>query len=59
MLTKDTGEAIRGPVRGDVFWGGGRVAEELAGRMSEVGRYFLLLTKSLHKKMAVADRKAP
>ena len=58
MLTQDTGGAIRGPVRGDVFWGGGREAEELAGRMSELGRYFLLLPKALHRKMAVADGKA-
>lgn len=58
MIAQDTGAAIRGPVRGDVFWGGGREAEELAGRMNEVGQYFLLLPKALHEKMAVAREKA-
>lgn len=58
MLTQDTGGAIRGSVRGDVFWGGGREAEELAGRMSELGRYFLLMPKALHRRMAVVKEKA-
>ena len=57
MITQDTGSAIRGPVRGDVFWGGGREAEELAGRMSEAGQYFLLLPKALHERLAAAREK--
>ena len=35
MLAQDTGGAIRGPGRGDWFWGWGAWAEERAGRMSE------------------------
>ena len=31
MVAQDTGGAIKGPVRGDVFWGGGKEAEEQAG----------------------------
>ena len=31
MVMQDTGGAIRGPVRGDVFWGYGAQAEQLAG----------------------------
>ena len=58
MLTQDTGGAIRGPVRGDVFWGGGLEAEKLAGRMSELGQYFLLVPKALHKRMSVDNEKA-
>jgi len=47
MVTQDTGGAIRGPVRGDVFWGAGKPAEALAGPMAAKGRYWLLLPKGL------------
>jgi len=43
MIAQDTGGAIRGPVRGDVFWGYGTEAEEIAGRMKSPGRYWILL----------------
>lgn len=43
MVAQDTGGAIRGPVRGDVFWGAGKPAEERAGPMAAKGRYWLLL----------------
>lgn len=47
MIAQDTGGAIRGAVRGDVFWGYGARAEYLAGHMKSRGRYWLLLPKSL------------
>ena len=37
MVAQDTGGAIRGPVRGDVFWGAGPEAEHLAGHMKSPG----------------------
>lgn len=43
MVAQDTGGAIRGPVRGDVFWGYGPRAEALAGPMKSQGRYWVLL----------------
>lgn len=43
MMAQDTGGAIRGVVRGDVFWGSGNDAAERAGRMRARGRYWLLL----------------
>ncbi|MEZ5815326.1 MAG: murein transglycosylase A [Alphaproteobacteria bacterium] len=43
MVAQDTGGAIRGPVRGDVFWGYGTRAEALAGPMKSKGRYWVLL----------------
>lgn len=46
MVTQDTGGAIRGPVRGDFFWGYGDRAEALAGGMKSEGRYWILLPKS-------------
>lgn len=45
MIAQDTGGAIIGPVRGDVFWGHGRQAEALAGPMKSKGRYWALLPK--------------
>ena len=43
MVAQDTGGAIRGVVRGDIFWGGDMVAAEIAGRMKHPGRYYILL----------------
>jgi membrane-bound lytic murein transglycosylase A len=42
VVAQDTGGAIRGPGRGDWFWGWGAWAEERAGRMSEPSAMTLL-----------------
>jgi len=52
MLAQDTGSAIKGPVRGDFFWGTGDGALEYAGRMKSRGRYFLLLPRLLADRLA-------
>ena len=43
VIAQDTGGAILGPVRADVYFGGDDAAADLAGRMKGTGRYFLLL----------------
>ena len=43
MMAQDTGGAIKGAVRGDFFWGFGKAAGELAGRMKQSGRFWVLL----------------
>ena len=43
MIAQDTGGAIRGPVRADFFWGTGREAGRLAGRMRQDGAMWVLL----------------
>jgi len=43
MVAQDTGSAIKGPVRGDVFWGFGAEAAERAGVMKSRGQYYLIL----------------
>ena len=53
MVAQDIGGAIKGPVRGDFFWGFGEAALAYAGRMKQDGRYYLLLPK------AVAQRFVP
>lgn len=47
MIAQDTGSAIKGPVRGDFFWGYGKDALAEAGRMKSQGRYYILLPKSI------------
>ena len=45
MLAQDTGGAIRGHVRADVFWGRGDEAEKMAGLMKQQGELFVLLPR--------------
>jgi len=45
VMAQDTGKAIVGPVRVDYFWGTGDQAGELAGRMKQNGRVWLLLPR--------------
>ena len=45
MLAQDTGGAIKGHVRADVFWGRGDEAEKMAGLMKQQGQLFVLLPK--------------
>jgi len=45
VMAQDTGGAIRGGVRADFFWGFGNAAGELAGRMKQRGRMWVLLPK--------------
>jgi membrane-bound lytic murein transglycosylase A len=47
VIAQDTGGAIRGPVRGDLFWGHGPEAEQHAGTMRARGGYYLLLPKTV------------
>lgn len=46
MVAQDTGGAIKGPVRGDVYFGFGAEAGELAGQMKQPGRWWLLLPRA-------------
>lgn len=54
VVAQDTGGAITGPVRGDLFWGSGEKAGERAGRMNARGRYFLLLPRPVAARLAAA-----
>ena len=47
LVMQDTGGAIRGPVRGDVYWGYGADAGSIAGRMRSQGRMIVLLPRSV------------
>ena len=43
MIAQDSGAAIKGPARGDVFFGGGAQAADWAGRMNSPGRAIVLV----------------
>jgi membrane-bound lytic murein transglycosylase A len=47
MVAQDTGSAIKGAVRGDLYWGSGEAALRYAGPMKQRGRYYLLLPKTV------------
>jgi len=47
FIAQDTGGAIRGPIRGDVFWGAGPVPEAVAGKMKTRGRLWVLLPREM------------
>ncbi|WP_083503120.1 murein transglycosylase A [Legionella birminghamensis] len=50
MIAQDTGGAIRGLVRGDIYWGASEKAAYLGEHMKNQGRYWLLLPKhAVHK----------
>lgn len=44
-VAQDTGSAIKGPIRGDLFFGFGEQAARQAGVMKARGRYFVLLPR--------------
>lgn len=46
LLAQDIGGAIKGPVRGDIFFGWGAAAETLAGTMQQKGAAYLLLPRA-------------
>ena len=48
MVAQDTGGAIKGPIRGDVFWGSGKTAERLAGIMKAKGSMYVFYPKSIN-----------
>lgn len=45
VIAQDTGKAIVGGVRADYYWGSGDFAGELAGRMKQDGKMWLLLPR--------------
>jgi len=52
FIAQDTGGAIRGPARADIFFGFGARAEALAGAMKSAGHLYVLLPKQLAKNVA-------
>jgi membrane-bound lytic murein transglycosylase A len=51
MIAQDTGTAIKGHVRGDVYWGWGEIAAEMAGRMKSQGQMIALLPNAIAQRL--------
>ena len=45
VVNQDTGGAIKGPGRADIFWGSGPYAEAAAGHLKHEGALYLLIQK--------------
>ena len=54
MIAQDTGGAIRGFMRGDIYWGSGKIATFLGEHMKNEGRYWLLLPKNILRKIILS-----
>ena len=46
LIAQDTGGAIKGSARGDIFFGAGAAAEAIAGRLNAHGQFFVLVPKA-------------
>ena len=57
MIAQDTGGAIRGPLRGDVFWGASDEAAEIAGKMNARGSFYVFTPRVVAARLA--DGSAP
>jgi len=50
VFPQDTGSAIRGSGRADLFWGNGQYARQAAGSMKEEGKLYFLVKNSFEKR---------
>jgi 3D (Asp-Asp-Asp) domain-containing protein len=57
MIAQDTGSAIVGPARADLYWGAGEEAGRIAGRIRHPGRFVMLLPRELD--IAAPGREVP
>lgn len=48
MMAQDTGSAIKGPKRGDIFWGSGDEAGKFAGEIKNLGDMIVFWPKEKH-----------
>ncbi len=59
LIAEDTGGAIRGGPRADIFFGFGPDAERRAGQMKAPGKFYLLLPKALAEQLGAGKDFAP
>jgi membrane-bound lytic murein transglycosylase A len=59
MIAQDTGSAIVGPARADLYFGAGDEAGQVAGRIRQPGRFALLLPRELDPAAAGARMPLP
>jgi membrane-bound lytic murein transglycosylase A len=59
MIAQDTGSAIVGPARADVFFGAGEDAGRVAGRIKQMGRFAILVPREIDPAVAAAHMPLP
>jgi membrane-bound lytic murein transglycosylase A len=59
MIAQDTGSAIVGPARADLYFGAGEEAGQVAGRVRQSGRFAMLLPRDLDPVAAGAHMPLP
>jgi hypothetical protein len=59
MIAQDTGSAIVGPARADIYFGAGDEAGQAAGRVRQTGRFAMLLPRELDPVAAGASVPLP
>ena len=59
MIGQDTGSAIVGPARADIYFGAGDEAARMAGRIKNPGDFIMLLPRALDPVEAGSDTPLP
>lgn len=59
MVAQDTGGAIKGPVRGDIFFGFGDTAAALAGKMKSPGSWYVLMPNAAADRVTLTSQVSP
>jgi membrane-bound lytic murein transglycosylase A len=59
MIGQDTGSAIVGPARADLYFGAGDNAGRVAGRIKQMGRFIMLVPREIDPAAAAAHMPLP
>ena len=59
MVAQDVGSAIKGPERGDIYFGSGAAAGALAGTTKHAGKFYVLLPKEPPARAQAAPAPLP
>jgi peptidoglycan lytic transglycosylase A len=59
MIAQDTGSAIVGPARADLYWGSGKLAGQVSGRIRHPGRFTMLIPREIDPVEAGARMPLP
>jgi membrane-bound lytic murein transglycosylase A len=59
MIAQDTGSAIVGPARADLYWGAGKDAGYIAGRIKNHGEFTMLIPRELDPAEAATKMPVP
>ncbi|GIL02015.1 MAG: lytic transglycosylase [Alphaproteobacteria bacterium] len=59
VIAQDTGSAIVGPARADVYWGAGEEAGQIAGRLRQAGSFAMLVPREIDPVVAGARMPLP